>query len=34
LQEIDYLVRQNGQWVVEQIDIRDPNSTPAPGDTQ
>ncbi len=34
LQEIYYLVRQDGRWVVEQIDIRDPNSTPAPGDTQ
>jgi hypothetical protein len=34
LQEIYYLVRQDGRWVVEQVDIRDPNSTPAPGDTQ
>jgi hypothetical protein len=34
LQEIYYLVRQNGQWVVEQIDIRDPNATPAPNNTQ
>jgi hypothetical protein len=34
LQEIYYLVRQDGRWVVEQIDIRDPGATPAPGDTQ
>lgn len=34
LQEIYYLVRQDGRWVVEQIDIRDPEATPAPNDTQ
>jgi hypothetical protein len=34
LQEIYYLVRQNGQWIVEQIDIRDPSATPAPNNTQ
>ncbi len=37
LQEIYSLVRQNGGWVVAQIDIRDPSASPAtpvPHDTQ
>jgi hypothetical protein len=34
LDEIYYLVRQDGKWIVEQIDIRDANATPGTDDTQ